>query len=67
MMSELAYEKAAHSGGKLVRYCFECGRIGHPPAPYIACCPDNRSDIIREEVAQQAKAGFKALYGEQQP
>lgn len=50
------------SGGTLVRYCFECGTIGtYLPKGALACCPDNRWDYVRQEIAEQACAGFKAM------
>lgn len=55
---------AAHQVGsrRLVRYCFECGHVGEVGPNHVSCCPDGRSDYVRPEIAEQAKAGFQRLY-----
>jgi len=45
-----------------VLYCYECGHIGMVKHPARACCPDAKGTYVAPEVAEQAKAGFAALY-----
>ena len=47
---------------KLVRYCTDCSTVGDVGPEFVNCCPTPEISHVTEEVAKQAKAGFKALY-----
>lgn len=48
---------------KVALYCYECGALYPNDGMRRVCCPDNKQSLIAQEIAAQARDGFRASLG----